>query len=138
MTAIHHFWLGASPYSAVVVSGLFPAHAVDGMTSGLAVVGGNLIEAPRPLDAVTSGLSLAYGELATVLVGAQDLVAVAASLTLTNASMVSGLAAVPYPIEGLATGLTLTNGALVLGLISTNYPAEAISATLGITSGTLV
>lgn len=138
MTAIHHFWLSASPYSAVVVSGLFPAHAVDGMTSGLAVVGGNLIEAPRPLDEVTSSLSLTSGELATVLVGAQDLVAVAASLTLTNASLVSGLATVSYPVEGLATGLTLTNGSLVLGLISTTYPAEAVSATLGITSGTLV
>lgn len=138
MTAIHHFWLGASPYSAVVVSGLFPAHAVDGMTSGLTVIGGNLVEAPRPMDAVTAGLSLTSGEMATVLVGAQDLAAVAASLAITSASLVSGLASVVYPVEGVSPGLTLTSGTLALGLISTTYPAEALSAALGITSGALV
>lgn len=137
MTAIHHFWLSASPYSAVVVSGLFPAHAADGLAPALGLSGGTLVEMPRPVDSMTAGLTLTGGTLQTVLVGAQDLGAIAPALGITSGTLVSGLQGTTYGAEALTPALGITGGTLYLGLISTTYPAEALAPALGITSGTL-
>ncbi|CAB4241295.1 hypothetical protein UFOVP60_6 [uncultured Caudovirales phage] len=137
MTAIHHFWLSASPYSAVVVSGLFPAYATDGVAPALSLVGGNLVEMPRPADSVAPTLALASGTLQTVLVGAQDLGGIGASLALTAGTLVSGLASMAPAPEAMAPTLALTAGSLTLSLISTTPAPEGISSALALTSGTL-
>lgn len=136
MTAIHHFWLSASPYSAVVVSGLFPAFAADGVATALALQGGNLVEMPRPVDGLRSSLGLSSGDLQTMLAGAQDLGAVAATLSLTSGSLAVGIQQT-YFAESVTSGLVLESGSLYNGLISRDYELEAVSATFGLTGGTL-
>ena len=138
MTAIHHFWLGASPYSAVVVSGLFPAYAVDGLAPALSLgASGSLVEMPRPLEAMSASLNLTGGSLQVLLVGAQDLGAISPSLGISTGSLVSGLQGTTYGAEAMASSLGITGGTLVLGLISRTYETEGIAPVLGITSGTL-
>lgn len=137
MTAIHHFWLGASPYSAVVVSGLFPAYATDGVIPTLAVSGGNLVEMPRPVDSMGAQLGLTSGGLQTVLVGANDLGAIAPALTLTGAALVVGIKSAQISAEAIAPALGLSSGAMYHGLISRTYGPEAVAPTLTLTGGTL-
>lgn len=137
MTAIHHFWLGASPYSAVVVSGLFPAYAQDACTSALVPTGGTLVEMPRPVEEVTATLALSSGTMMTMLAGAQDNGAVRPSLILASGALVSGLQLASQVTEAVAPALAISNGSLVLGLISTQYASEAVGPTLSVTSGTL-
>jgi hypothetical protein len=137
MTAIHHFWLSASPYSAVVVSGLFPAHAADGLAPALVISSGNLVEMPRPLDSITAGMTVTGGTLETSLVGARDLGAIAPAFGITAGTLASGLQGTSYSPEAVAASLSVTGGTLYLGLISTAFPVEALAPALGITSGTL-
>mgnify|MGYP000137293193 CR=1 FL=1 len=137
MTAIHHFWLSASPYSAVVVSGLFPAHTADGVAPALSLVGGTLIEMPRIAEGIAPTLALTTGALQAVLVGAQDLGGIGTSLALIYGALVSGLAVLAPAPEALAPTLALTSGTLTLALISTLPAPEGISSTLALTSGTL-
>lgn len=137
MTAIHHFWLGSLPYSAVVVSGLFPALVEDGVAPGLSVTGGNLVGAPRPIDAMQPGLSLSSGTLESLMAGAGARDALAPGLTLGTCTLSNGTQAhSPLP-EGISPGITLSSGTLVSQLIATTYPAEGVQLGLSITSGTL-
>ena len=137
MTAIHHFWLGVSPYSAVVVSGLFPAYAADGVAPALSLVGGTLLEMPRVADGMAPTLALTAGALQAVLVGAQDLGGIGTALALTSGTLVRTLATLSPAPEAMGTALALTAGTLVLALISTPIAPEGISSALALTSGTL-
>ena len=139
MTAIHHFWLGVSPYSAVVVSGLFPAFASDGLAPALSLgASGSLVEMPRPVEAMSVSLNLTGGSLQTLLVGAQDLGAISPALGISAGTLVSGLQGTTCGAEAMAPSLGVTGGTLVLGLISHTYEIEGLAPALGITSGTLV
>jgi hypothetical protein len=137
MTAQTHYWLGRRPYLYVVTSGLFPAYSADGVLPGVSILGGNLTESPRPVDGVNAALAVTGGALNIVLLGAQDLAAIAAGLSITGGTLESTLQQLPVSPEGIAPGMALLSGALTAVLINTTPAPEGIAVGLALTSGVL-
>lgn len=138
MTAIHHFWLGASPYSAVVVSGLFPAHVLDAIQPAVIVTGGAITESPRWWDGVAGSATISGGTLETLLVGAAEMVALAPSALPTDGTLTRLLHQVSIPAEGLATAAIPHGGDLTAVLINTLVAPDSIESSALPTSGTLL
>lgn len=137
MTAIHHFWIAASPFSLVVVSDMFPYYTADAVRGALSLTGGNLVEMPRPADGMVPTFAILAGALQTTLTGAQDLGALRSGLALTTAELISTLQARSVPAEGIGPTVSLTSSSLVTVLISTTSGPEALSPSLLLTSGSL-
>lgn len=137
MTAIHHFWLGAAPYSAVVVSGLFPAYVDDGVAPALGVSYGSLVGLQKPVDGLSAACVVSYATLESVMAGAGALDGMTCGLGIGQCTLSNGTQAHTPSPDGVAPALAVASASLVSQLVSTTYPAEAAQVGLSITSGTL-
>lgn len=138
MTAIHHFWLGVSPYSAVVVSGLFPTHVLDAIQPSVAVTGGAITESPRWWDGIVGAATVSSGTLETLLVGAADVTALTTAAQPTSGTLTRLLHEVFIPAEGLATSALPNGGDLAVVVISTSIAPDSLESSALPTSGTLL